>query len=177
MKSLFIAALFFNVLAAQASADSEAGEAFATASIELAGNWSGMLEYRDYQSGEIAQIPHERTISVPPDGSYMSTQLSFSDPGQRVYAAEIATVTGDTVSMIYVRDRQMENQTYTVTDFTNTDDGWTAVLEADGYDAGSPADIRIIIAEAGDRLTMEKQVRPNDVTSFEFRNRVVLRRQ
>ena len=177
MKIYLIPFAALGVLLSTTASAQEPGDMFATASANLAGDWSGYLEYRDYQSCDIARIPHERSITLPPDASYVVTQLAFSDPGQRIYAGEIATISENTIELAFVRGGTMEVESYVVSGFQTTATGWTTTLTASGYDAGAPADIRIVYTLDGETLTLEKMVQPEGDDAHAFRNRVVLERQ
>ena len=143
----------------------------------LPGSWVGHLEYRDYQSDKLVQIPHARTISLPPDGAYLLAELRFTDPGYQVYSAEVTTVSWPTVEQAYASSGSMELQQFTVTQFQTQGDGWTAQLDGQGADAGKPALIRLLMTVKGGQLTFEKQVRGDSDSTYQFRNAVRLTRE
>lgn len=147
---------------------------FAQSLNDLTGTWSGNLEYRDYQSDRTVQIPHQRTVSRSPDGSYLLSELSFTDPGYQVYAAELLTVNWPAVQQAYASQGGIETQRFTVTRFQKTSSGWSAQLDGSGTDSGEPAAIRLLMTLEAQHLTIEKQVRPADESAFQFRNAVRL---
>lgn len=142
----------------------------------LDGAWHGYLEYRDYQSDEIERIPMTRTVSTAPDGSYSITELTYSDPGHQVLAAEITAVSGSEVRLAYTRAGNVELETYQIAAFLTEADGWSLTLKARGWDDEGEADIRILMTLDGDTLTIEKRVRPDGTEEFVYRNRSVVER-
>lgn len=164
------ALLFLN----ESHADEQAE--FVRALSSLAGSWAGHLAYRDYRSDKRVEIPHRRTMSLPPDGAYLLAELTFTDPGYQVYSAEITTVSWPTVQQAYASNGSLEVQQFTVTEFLPRSDGWSARLDGKGTDAGAPADIRLLMTVEAERLDFEKQVRSSGDQTFQFRNAVRLTR-
>lgn len=142
----------------------------------LDGYWEGYLEYRDYQSDEIQRIPMTRRVSTAPDSSYAITELTFSDPGTQILAAEITAVSGDEVRLAFTREGYVETETYQIAAFLTEETGWSLTLEARGWDDEGEADIRILMTLDGDTLTTEKRVRPDGTQDYVYRNRSVVER-
>ncbi|WP_421790339.1 hypothetical protein [Hyphobacterium sp.] len=136
----------------------------------LDGQWAGVLEYRDFRTDQHVQIPHARTIQTAPDGSYQLTQMEFTDPGYRVYSAELATFDGNTIALAYAGNGEASVSELTLIDFELTDAGWRAELRGEGVDAGEAVDVRFIYELDGDELTADKSVRSSDADPFLFRN-------
>ena len=139
---------------------------------DLDGDWTGVLEYRDYRSNERVQIPHDRTLNTAPDGSYQLTRMAFTDPGYQVYSAEIATFDGDTVSLAYAGNGEASVSQITLTAFEVTPTGWRAELTGNGIDAGELVEMRFVYELDGGALTADKSVRASDQEPFEFRNAI-----
>ncbi|MEM6606390.1 MAG: hypothetical protein AAF671_11570 [Pseudomonadota bacterium] len=146
----------------------------------LAGSWDGYLEYRDYQSDRRVRLPLARTTSVAPDSSYLITQSEFTDPGYKVYSAEMIQLGDSAAKAVTVYGDEVTVDKLSVATVDVSSDGWTAVFETDGADDEKPAKIRYTwrFAKASpSTLSIEKSVRPLDEGKFAFRNRVQLAKQ
>lgn len=143
---------------------------------DLDGQWSGVLDYRDYRTDNRVQIPHSRSIRMAPDGSYMLTELAFTDPGYQVYSAEIATFDGTIVRLAYAGNGEASVTEIQLDTFEITAAGWRAVLTGDGIDAGADVEVRYVYELDGDAFQAEKLVRPDESAAFAFRNGVALSR-
>ncbi|MEM6486529.1 MAG: hypothetical protein AAF662_16290 [Pseudomonadota bacterium] len=146
----------------------------------LAGRWDGYLEYRDYQSDRRVRLPLARTTHVAPDSSYVITQSEFTDPGYKVYSAEMIQLSDRAARAVTVYGDELSVDELTVATVDVSSAGWTAVFETDGTDDEKPAKIRYSwrFAKASpSTLSIEKSVRPLDEGEFAFRNRVQLAKQ
>jgi len=170
MKTIIAVLVGFAALSSSAMAQDI--EPFQQAVTDLGGNWSGTLEYRDYQSDERVEIAHNRSVSFAPDGSYMLTELSYADPGYQVYAAELATLNGQTLLIASIGNGEIESVEATLTEFAETDTGWIARFSGVGMDAGELADFRYVFEHNGDTLVQTKLVRAEGEDGFSFRNAV-----
>ena len=152
-------------------------EEFRTAMASLAGGWEGALTYRDYGTGAMVEIPHERTVRIAPGGAYMVTDLTFTDPGYQVFSGEIATLDGAVLRMAYAGGGELSVSEAEITAFTATASGWTAELRGEGSDGGQPADILYRWRLEGAALSVEKHVRAEGDADYVFRNGVRLDRR
>ncbi|MFY0638844.1 hypothetical protein [Maricaulis maris] len=171
----FLVALFGFAALSSASAAQDM-EAFESALAGLAGHWSGVLAYRDYQSGERTEIPHERSTRLAPDGSYMITELAFTDPGYRVFGAELLTIESGRLIVASVGSGGAEMVEADLVAFTQSETGWSAELSSRGHDNNAPADILYLIEVSADFMRQTKRVRATGAEEFEFRNAIEVRR-
>lgn len=173
MQNLFIAGAL--ALAAAPAEISEAEiDAFTHAFAALDGAWTGELSYRDYRTDRRVSIPHDRRIESAPDGSYVITHLAFTDPGYRIYSAEIAALNGAEIAFAYAGGGEIENRTVTLDSFSPTAAGWRAVMSGRSIDAGAPVEARYTWVLDGIALTVTKDVRTDPDGEFQFRNGAAL---
>jgi len=151
-------------------------EDFKAAVADLDGHWQGALVYRDYQTDARVELPHQRTISVSPDLSYIQSQEVYTDPGYEVHYAALITLDDSTIRMASANYGNLTMETFTLTSFTPQEQGWRAVLEGSGFDDGAAASIRLTYQLTGADLSIEKSVRPETEEAYQFRNGVQLSR-
>ena len=142
----------------------------------LAGQWIGVLSYRDFQTDKRVSIPHNRTIRVGPNGGYAMSENAYTDPGYKVYSAEMyrASMRGLTIAST-TRDG-IETTQYTLLKLDGDTSAWEAVFEGRGTDNDQPADVQIHISTSVDALTIRRMVRPVGEDAFAFRNEMVFNR-
>ena len=176
--SLAFAATFATDTPAQPAAS-------ATALIQkLAGEWSGALGYKDYQSGELFELPVKTTIRNIPDGVTQIRESEF-DEGAKQPPVWITTATifeRDGAQLTYAgfrkgRDVELRKQQIRLERYAGPTN-WTIVYSERGLDGDSQSDIRITETRDGDSLKEVKEVRPlNDAkAAWTFRNQTVLKR-
>ncbi|NNF48805.1 MAG: hypothetical protein HKN65_03040 [Woeseiaceae bacterium] len=161
------AAGFLLLAASSATANDHALEALASA----AGDWEGELYYLDYQSGQRFGIPMRAEIEATPDGATVIRRLTWTDPGNLVYAVLLTTMDRDTGELVeaFFRDGKGEYMRYDISD-TSTESAtkWQVVYEQDGTDADRPARIRHTVERDGGLMTSKKSVRFLDRDDGEF---------
>ncbi len=145
------------------------------------GQWEGGLTYRDYSSGERFTIPAEVEISIEPGGERVLRRLNYTDPGSVVAMSEMLTVSEDnqTLSSAFFSGRGVELSESRIQEIAEqVDGGWQIVTLGTENDGGAPADVRLTIVFALDRLIQTKEVRPagNENQAWQFRNEIVLDR-
>lgn len=141
----------------------------------LAGQWTGALGYRDYQTDRLEEIPVATEIRTIGDGVTL-VGVSTYDDGPRVGAVFITTVqqfAGDKVSTASSRKgRAMEISTDTVAVTRYVDaTHWTIVSSSDGKDNDKPAKLRTTETRDGDMLLAVKEVLPATATDGKWRYR------
>ncbi|MEM9209685.1 MAG: hypothetical protein AAGA61_10585 [Pseudomonadota bacterium] len=115
-------------LAFPASAD-ESMSSILSASV---GEWAGQLYYLDYQSGERFSIPMSVSASMTADGATLKRDLTFTDPGVLVYAANLTAVDRDTGELVeaYFREGRGELLRFEIVEATFAGpDRWRLVYE------------------------------------------------
>ncbi len=172
-----IAPGFLLLAATSAVANDHALEALASA----AGDWEGELYYLDYQSGQRFGIPMRTEIEATPDGATVIRRLTWTDPGNLVYAVALTTIDRNTGELVeaFFRDGKGEYMRYDVASATiESATKWQVVYEHDWTDADRPARIRHTVERDGDLMTSKKSVRFLDGDDSEFftRNGSELRR-
>ena len=72
-----------------------------------AGSWGGELSYLGYQSGERFGIPMSVDAETTPDNATLIRKLTFTDPGNLVYAVNVVTVERESGELVeaYFRER------------------------------------------------------------------------
>lgn len=149
---------------------------------QLAGQWTGALEYRDYQTNQMARLPMQTRISVGPDNATL-TRLSTFDDGPKVGNVFITTVSlfdpkGQRVTSATFRSGravEMTTDDATVSAWQDASD-WTVVYQHRGTDGNQPADIRVTQTRRVNQLTTVKEVKPagQPDSTYVFRNQTVL---
>ena len=149
----------------------------------LAGDWTGALGYRDYQSDRLFEIPVRTTIEALPDGATIVRRSLFDDgPANPVWITTVSLddpEAGASTSASFRRGRAPELSTETMrVEAWRDPEHWTIVYSQTGEDDDAPADIRVTETRAGDDLTAVKDVRPVGAgeDAWRFRNQTRLTR-
>ena len=182
MISRYLIASFAVAISAPAMAETEATPDTALAT--LAGDWTGELQYLDYQSGNWFGIPMEMAVETAPDGHALIRTGTFDD-GPVVGDVYIVTVsafdaeTGIEESATFRKGRAMEiyRTQLRVVAFEAVD-AWTLISEREGMDDDRPALIRETTVRDGASLSTLKEVDYTDDEGEEWltRNRTALTR-
>ena len=151
---------------------------------DLAGDWTGALGYRDYQSGELFELPVKTSIRNVPDGVTQIRQSIF-DEGAKKDPVWITTATifdQDGAKLTYAgfrkgRPVELREQRLRL-DRYESPTKWTVIFSEQGEDGDTKSDIRVTETLDGDTLKEVKEVRPLGDTKAEwkFRNQTVLKR-
>ncbi|MEM9263687.1 MAG: hypothetical protein AAGA22_08925 [Pseudomonadota bacterium] len=174
MKTLFAPVLL--VLMANLGTAS-ANELLAAAVVETEGSWSGELIYRDFGTDKRVSIPHRRTIHVGPNGSYALHQNTFTDPGYKVFSAQMVRVTPEAFVIASTTPDGIETETLLVKTATRESSIFEIVATGSGADDGKPAELRLRIRSSPTQMSIERSVRAPGGTRYEFRNEVRLNRE
>ena len=145
--------------------------------LELHGVWEGELQYIDYRSGKPVGIPLTRIVSVAPDASYLLFENIFTDPGRKVYSAEMVTVLSNSVETASVYKGELTTTSAQIESFQRTESGWRLILNTMGEDNNQPADIQFVWEVTrmdGVSLKITKMVKTEDENEYSLRNRVLL---
>ena len=149
----------------------QANEPLASILAASAGDWEGELYYLDYQSGQRFGIPMRADADITPDGVTLIRRVTWTDPGNLVYAVNLVTIDRDTGELVeaFFRDGRGEFLRYDVESVTySSESDWQFAYEHDGTDDNRPARIRHTITRDGKRMTSTKSVRFLDDDSDEF---------
>jgi len=154
-----------------------------TALASQAGNWTGSLDYRDYQADKWFGLPVKVSISDGGDGVTQLRVADFDD-GPRVGNVRITTVTmlakdgstEHTATFRKGRDPELARATLSLVNAIDVMH-WTIVATSDATDDDRPARIRVTTVRDGDSLTALKEVDFTDDAGETWltRNRSVLR--
>jgi len=152
----------------------------------LAGTWRGVLQYRDYQSDRLLDLPMRSQIQVGPD-QVTITRLSTFDDGPVTGWVYITTTSlfdapaaGKVTSVMLRKGRAVETWTDDVRVAQHQDgEHWTVVYQQLGQDNRQPAVIRITQTRDGATLSSRKEVKPPEApdTAFVLRNQTRLTRE
>lgn len=142
----------------------------------LAGQWTGALGYRDYQTDKLEEIPVATEFRSVGDGVTL-IGVSTYDDGPRVGSVYITSVqhfAGDSATTATARKgRAMELTTdaLAVTRYVDATH-WTIVASRDGSDDDKPAKLRTTETRDGDSLLSIKEVLPASATdgTYVYRN-------
>lgn len=151
-------------------------ESFQQAVGDLAGTWTGALAYRDYQSDQRVTIPHDRELTVSPDGSFILSMNVYTDPGYKIYSGQMFVISGETV-LAASSGSTVSVEESAIVSFETTADGWEVVLTGRGTDDGQPADRRSVWRLSGDNLKVTTSYRTDGGEEFVFRNAISLTRE
>lgn len=185
MSSRTLIASLALVLAAPAMAETETAPVGPEAALAtLPGDWTGELQYLDYQSGEWFGIPMEMVIETAPDGHALIRTAKFDD-GPVTGDVYIVTVsafdaqTGLEESATFRKGRAMETyQSQLRLEAFEALDAWTLISEREGVDDDRPALIRETTVRDGASVSTLKEVDYTDDEGEAWltRNRTVLTR-
>jgi len=149
----------------------------------LAGEWTGALGYRDYQSDKLFELPVRTVIENVADG-VTQVRKSVYDEGPRqapVWIVSLVQWRKDssiaTATMRAGREPEIERESVEVTSFSGPQQ-WVIVYRQAGMDDDKPADIRVTETRNGDELISVKEVRAADnaAASWRFRNQTKLKK-
>jgi hypothetical protein len=180
-----LAAAFAVLLAATvpaAAEDAAPAITLAEARASTAGDWTGELQYLDYQSGEWQGIPVTVTVTLEGDGNTLSRRAAFDD-GPRVgmvYITSLAMLGPDGTTEYSTgfragRTPELGSDTLTLAAATDAEH-WTIRATRDGEDDDRPARIRETTTRDGASLVTLKEVDFLDEPGEQWfsRNRSVL---
>lgn len=191
VRSSLIAALLAVPLAALAPPALAQEAPASTAPLTLAeavasevGEWTGKLEYRDYQADRWFGLPVRVAVRDGGDGVTQIRVADFDD-GPRVGIVRITTVTmlgadgasGYAVSFRKGQEPELGRASLRLAEARDATH-WTLIAESEASDDDRPARIRETTVRDGDTLTSLKEVDFTDDEADEWlvRNRTVLTR-
>lgn len=148
----------------------------ADAALAMSGNWSGELTYRDYRSDQRVAIPHERSIAVDPAGAFATHQNVFTDPGYKVYSAELHKFDAQRLTVASTSDQGINVEEFAIVSIEKNDEVWQLQAEGNAFDNGQPAQIRIRLSVDAQTMAIERSARQAGEAEFRFRNAVNLTR-
>lgn len=178
---LLVASLLFAV---PANAQTVAPPSIASLLAGTTGNWTGRLEYRDYQSNRWEGLPMTATIALQGDGATTIRTATFDD-GPKTGAVVITTISlvdtsNETESYASFRKGKPLSTGTTILsmpapprDATH----WTIVAQEHARDGDGLAKLRETTTRDGDTLTVLKEVDPDGDGKDEWlpRNRTILK--
>ncbi len=150
---------------------------------QTAGEWSGQLQYRDYQSNQWEGLPVKVRIAVQPDGVTMIRTAEFDD-GPQTGLVWITTISQlDTAGKIesyaqFRKGRAVDSGTAELTMPSPARDPqhWTIVATQTRRDGNGMAQVRETTTRDGANMVTLKEVNPLDDGKDEWlpRNRLIL---
>jgi hypothetical protein len=149
----------------------------------LTGCWSGVLQYRDYQSNRMVELPMHTKIVAVGDHRTFLRESGFDDGANKIVYITTLTQfspTGDSVTYATSRaGTPLELTTEEVVVETVRDSAhWREQYRRVGLDGDTESDIRVDVTRDGERLVSEKHVKGvgEPVEAFQLRNRTELHR-
>jgi len=140
--------------------------------------WSGVLEYRDFQSNQVVQLPTWLDVVGTNDPNRIQLQYTYDDgPGKVVRSVSFVTidVSANTYTMT---SEDKSNDTYQVTglkDFLTKGRGLLTLIGA-GTENDKKVDVRITISVHRNLCSYKKETRlPGE--DFKFRDAYTLTRR
>ena len=150
----------------------------------LAGDWTGALGYKDYQSGELFELGVKTSIRNVPDGVTQVRQSEFDEGPKKapVWITTVSILDKDGAELSYAgfrkgRPVELRQQQISVQHYDGPTK-WTLIYNEQGEDGDTKSDIRITETREGDSLKEVKEVRPlgEAKAEWKFRNQTVLKR-
>ena len=152
--------------------------------VSRAGDWTGALGYKDYQSGELFELGVKTSIRNVPDGVTQVRQSEFDEGPKKapVWITTVSILDKDGAELSYAgfrkgRPVELRQQQISVQHYDGPTK-WTLIYNEQGEDGDTKSDIRITETREGDSLKEVKEVRPlgEAKAEWKFRNQTVLKR-
>jgi hypothetical protein len=130
---------------------------------EMAGQWKGKLEYKDYQSDNWFAIPQNKTVEVLADGvTRFETSVYDDGPTGQVYIYGLNALEKDGLTLKssgYRKGRDAYMMSETVTFIGQAKPGqWIMRFEATATDDERPARLRTTLTYSGNSYTTLKEI-------------------
>ncbi len=136
------------------------------------GNWTGELEYRDYQSDQHVKLPTWLDVTLSPDGRGLQFHYLYDDGPNKV-VEEVSAITIDPqISMFTVSsDREKSKETYQLSGLDKLSATGTGTLQLAGYgtENDKKVDVRITIRIGRNFYRYQKETRLPGA-DFQFRD-------
>jgi hypothetical protein len=159
------------------------GVTAAAALAQTSGQWTGELQYRDYQSNSWQGLPMTVTVVAQPDG-VTTVRTAQYDDGPQTGIVTITSMTmvdpaaGTASYALFRKGRAADIGLARIVDFRPGADAqhWTMVTTQSRSDGGSMADVRETTIRSGTSMTTLKDVNPegDGLDQWLPRNRTVL---
>ena len=126
------------------------------------GDWTGVLEYRDFQSDGLVKLPTWLTVQASPDGASLDFAYIYDDgPNNIVKEVSHVTIDSQTRTFTFTSDRDNSRDVYQlggIESFANAGRG-TLQLTGSGTENGKKVDVRITIKLGRNSYTYKKETR------------------
>ena len=147
----------------------------------FAGEWTGVLEYRDYGTNERVFLPTWLTMTAEVDGSSVREAFIYDDgPTKTVREAQSLNFDVADNKATLVSDEGKSRTTYVVAgleQFRKLDRGGL-VLTGAGTENDKPVEVRITLKLGRNLFTWLKETRPaGSSTAYQFRDAYTLTRR
>lgn len=138
----------------------------------LAGNWSGTLEYRDYQSGGRVTLPTLMQATLSPDADRVQLRFTYDDgPGKTVYGGfTLAFDSQEAIASKTEEDGQPDLYRV-IGDLTAIGSApTTLVLWGRGIENGQAVDVRETLTLSANSYELLRETRLKGQGAFQFRH-------
>ena len=141
--------------------------------MNFAGDWTGQLEYRDYQSDERVFLPTWLAVDTLSDGHALNLAYTYDDGPTKVVREKLTLSLSPQTNSATVTDSDHASASYTVAGFEefSKHNRGKLILMGRGKENDKPVDVRITLALGRNLLTWRKDTRPAGSTDeFKFRD-------
>ena len=143
----------------------------------MTGQWTGHLEYRDYQSDERVMLPTWLDVKSSSDGNSVTFTYTYDD-GPTKTVSEKSTITIDPAARTYTTTSEGDHTSsaYQIEELTAGKHGIQITLSGHGTENDKPVDVRIRIRIDRNLYRFEKETRVPG-KDFQFRDAYILTRR
>ncbi len=130
----------------------------------LIGEWTGALEYLDYQDNT-SRVSLPTNLSVQPRKETLKLRYAYVEPNGKIVRGKDQVTFSD--EKVKWGGEEWEIQSV---EGNSVAEGWEMVLIRKGMDDNRPAILRQTIRRKNDELTVLKEVQYEEANAFSFRN-------
>jgi len=143
----------------------------------MTGEWTGHLEYRDYQSDERVMLPTWLEVKPASDGNSVVFSYTYDD-GPTKTVLEKSSITVDPSARTYTvtSDGDHSSSSYQIEELTAGKHGIQITLTGHGTENDKPVDVRIHVRADRNLYRFEKETRASG-QEFKFRDGYILTRR
>jgi hypothetical protein len=179
-KLLFVLALLFpRILLAQTTAIAAAQETGSELQHAMSGDWTGVLEYRDYSEPATStkRVKLPTWLTVTDDADRLTFNYTYDDGPNKVVGETLIVSFDVAASNLEITNDHGHTEFYKVDGYSHLRDGRGDItLLGPTIDNSRPAESRITIGVRRNLITWVEEVRPTSDVPFAFRHSYVFTR-
>ncbi len=145
----------------------------------MTGDWTGVLEYRDYSEPETStkRVKLPTWLTVKPNATGLSFHYIYDDGPNKVVDETLSISFDVPRSTLQITNDKGHVETYKVDGYDQLRDGrGDLIVLGPTVDNNRPAESRITIGVRRNLLTWTEEVRPTSAVPFAFRHSYVFTR-